>query len=225
MSIYWIVSNWHFSTTLTEVLSVLFPSVVRRMPGYKTQRRGLTLDMTNIMPPQKAYCLLTNGPQFVQFEVFKRGGKLVSVSATPFIVCHWAQRCGKRRYDKTDWGAATCAEAFTSSADWLVSQPLKGSRTLGPRARFEGQSTVCAGWLQLAAIMFRDTNAIVTQYRQCARAIYHRQWKWRALYRASQSHRIMSIMNSVFTSNILLHALLPNVAATMGCNVTFPILC
>jgi hypothetical protein len=99
MSIYWIVPNWHFLTTLTEVLSVVFPSVVRRMPGYNTERLGLTLDMTNNMPPQKAYCLLMNGPQFAQVEVFNHDGKLVSVSATPFIVCHWAQRCGKRRYD------------------------------------------------------------------------------------------------------------------------------
>jgi len=55
------------------------------MPGYNMQRWGLTLDMTN-MPPQKAYCLLKNGPQFV--EVFNRDGKLVSAGATPIIVCH-----------------------------------------------------------------------------------------------------------------------------------------
>jgi len=99
MSIYWVVPNWHFLITLTEVLSVLCPSVVRRMPGYNPQRRGLTLDMTNNMPPQKAYCILTNGPQFAHVEVFNHDGKLVSVNATPFTVCQWAQRCGKRRYD------------------------------------------------------------------------------------------------------------------------------
>jgi len=55
--------------------------------------------MTNNVTPQKVYCLLTNGPQFAHVEVFNRDGKLVSVSATPFIVCHWAQRCGERRYD------------------------------------------------------------------------------------------------------------------------------
>jgi hypothetical protein len=91
MSIYRIVPNWHFSTTLTEVLSVLFPSVVRWMPGYSTQSRGLTLDMTNNMPPQKAYCLLTNGPQFAQVKVFNRDRELDSLRAIPFIVCNWAR--------------------------------------------------------------------------------------------------------------------------------------
>ena len=39
MSTYWIVPNWHFSTTLTEVFSELFSSLVRQTPEYNTQRR------------------------------------------------------------------------------------------------------------------------------------------------------------------------------------------
>jgi hypothetical protein len=37
---YWIIPSWHFSTTLTDVFSVIFSSVVMRIPGYKTHRRS-----------------------------------------------------------------------------------------------------------------------------------------------------------------------------------------
>ena len=40
MSTHWIVTNWHFWTIQTDVFAVLFPSVVRQMLGYNTQRRG-----------------------------------------------------------------------------------------------------------------------------------------------------------------------------------------
>jgi hypothetical protein len=39
---------------------------------------------------------------------------------------------------QTDWGAATCAEALSSSADWIVAQPLKGSQPLRLARTFWG---------------------------------------------------------------------------------------
>jgi hypothetical protein len=199
MSIYWIVPKWHFSTILTKVLFVLFPSVVRRMPGYNTQSRGLTLDMTNNMPPHKAYCLQMNSPLFAHVEVFNRDGKLVSVSATLFIVCHWAQQCGKRWYDYTNRARGGdlrgSPQLFGWLAGWLVLQPLKGSQTLRLARMFKGHSTVCALWLPLAAMMLRDTKAIVTQYRQCARAMFNRKWKWRTCV----VHRSLSVLCQLWT--------------------------
>lgn len=37
MLTYWILPNWHFLTTLTEVFFLLFSSVVRRMPVYNAK--------------------------------------------------------------------------------------------------------------------------------------------------------------------------------------------
>jgi len=73
-------------------------------------------------------------------------------------------------------------------------------------------------------MMFRDTKATVTQYRDCARAICFAD--------SESGARVSCIAVSPYYVNYklcfyqqhLLHALLPNVAATMGCNVTFPIL-
>jgi hypothetical protein len=39
-----------------------------------------------LCPLIKAYCLLSIGPEFVHVDVFKRGGKLGSVSAIPVIL-------------------------------------------------------------------------------------------------------------------------------------------
>jgi hypothetical protein len=49
-------------------------------------------------PVIEAYCLLSNGPQFVHVEMFNSEGKFVSLSAIPVIVegvRYWAQRCDK----------------------------------------------------------------------------------------------------------------------------------
>ena len=113
MLIYWIVPNWHFSNTLTTVFPCFFSSVVRRMPGYNTQRRGTVCTVlrhcnftwvpdfrresntrhnqsgfephkafqAKLYPLIKTYCLLSNGPQFVQ--VYKREGKRAGVSTLP----------------------------------------------------------------------------------------------------------------------------------------------
>jgi len=72
------------------------------------------------MPPRKAYCSLTNGPQFAHAEVFNRDGKLVSVSATKFIVTEPSEAVNAGMTKQTDRGAATCAEALSSSAVWVV---------------------------------------------------------------------------------------------------------
>jgi len=37
-------------------------------------------------PPIEAYCLLSNGPPFVDLDVFNSEGKPASVSAIPVIV-------------------------------------------------------------------------------------------------------------------------------------------
>jgi hypothetical protein len=50
MSTYWIVPNWHFSNTLTEFLYLLFPSVVRQMPGYNTQNQATDSQFFHVRP-------------------------------------------------------------------------------------------------------------------------------------------------------------------------------
>jgi hypothetical protein len=105
MTTNWIVPNRNISTSLTEIFSVLFSSVVRQMPGHKTQRRGtactittyggyisqrLSITLTSNVTilgsnprkpscynyaPHNANCLLRYGPQFAHFGVFKHDGK------------------------------------------------------------------------------------------------------------------------------------------------------
>jgi len=113
--IHWIVPTWHFSATLTEVSSVLFPSIVRRTTRKNGARHALfarkvdkfhrDLPIVNsthdhfgfrsseslpakVTPPpsNEAYCLLSNGPQFAHVGVFNLDGKLVRVSTIPVIV-------------------------------------------------------------------------------------------------------------------------------------------
>jgi hypothetical protein len=50
--------------------------------GFESQKAFQPKLCTIIM----AYCLLSNGPQFVQAEVFNFDGKLVNVSAIPVTV-------------------------------------------------------------------------------------------------------------------------------------------
>jgi len=83
-----------------------------------------------VMPPYKAYYLLSNGPQIAHVEVFTSDEKLVSVSAIPAIFkvsLNWAQRSGKTqewlsRPKGVDWRFR--ASLRPQLALWMVGFPL-----------------------------------------------------------------------------------------------------
>jgi len=103
MTTYWIIINWHVSTTLTEGFSVI---LLRSKANARVQRRDAALTLPRhggligvpdlcrescfrhdqsvfesqrafqpkLCPLKKAYDLLSNGPHLVHVEVFKRDG-------------------------------------------------------------------------------------------------------------------------------------------------------